>query len=132
MNPVTFLIDYIRWHYGSGIFDLLRVWGNLIWFIGHFFSTPLLLRTLFSPFMRLHEKYPEKGHFDMGYWAGTLLINMLMRIVGILVRLVFILISFLLMFVSIVLGVLFVAFWIIAPVGIVVLIMTGLSLISFA
>ncbi len=80
-----FLIQYYFWHYGKGVRNFLSLWGNFLWFAYNFFSIPLLLKTLFSPFERLSEEY-KKG-LDVGALFGTLLVNTLMRFVGALVRL---------------------------------------------
>ena len=129
MNPVAFVIAYTKWHYGNALFDIIRVWGNFLWLSLHFFSTATLVRTLFSPFMRMHEEYPEKGHFDPEYYAGTVLVNIIMRFIGFLVRAVLILISislFALLFVG---GVLFIGLWIAAPLALTSFISIGLNLI---
>jgi hypothetical protein len=72
------------WHYGRSIRSYFSVWGNFFWFAYNFFSIPLLLRTLFSPFERLSEEY-RKG-LDLSALASTLLVNLIMRLVGAAVR----------------------------------------------
>lgn len=129
MNPVAFLIAYAKWHYGHAIPDIIRVWGNFLWLSLHFFSTGTLVRTLFSPFMRMHEDYPEKGHFDPGYYAGTVLVNTLMRIVGFFVRIIFILLSLSVFSILFAIGVLFIGLWITAPAALILFISTGIGLV---
>lgn len=80
-----FLSQYSLWHYGRGVRNLLSNWLNFLWFAYNFFSIPLLLGTLFSPFERLSEEY--KGGLDIGALLGTLLVNTIMRFVGAIVRL---------------------------------------------
>lgn len=129
MNPVAFILVYTRWHYGTALFDILRVWGNFLWLSLHFFSTKTLVSTLFSPFMRMQEEYPEKGHFDPEYFAGTILVNTIMRFVGFLVRLVFILLSLIAFSLVFVLGSMFLVLWIFAPIFLTSFISVGLDLI---
>lgn len=129
MNPASLLVDYFVWHYSQALLDILRVWGNLMWFVGHFFSTPSLFKTFFSAWKRMYEEYPKKGNFDLEYMAGTFLVNIIMRIVGMVIRAVFILISLLGMFIVLFGGVLFVAFWIVAPIALVILFTSGLSFV---
>lgn len=129
MNPVAFIIVYGKWHYGSAISDIIRVWGNFLWLSLHFFSAGTLLKTLFSPFMRMHETYPPKGHFDPEYYAGTVLVNTIMRIVGFLVRSVFILLSLVSFTVVFLLGILFIGLWITAPVVLTSFISVGIDLL---
>ena len=129
MNLAAFLIVYTKWHYGNATTDIVRVWGNFLWLSLHFFSTKTLAQTLFSPFMRMHEEYPEKGHFDPGYFAGTIFMNTLMRFIGFLVRAVFILVSIFVFSIIFAIGVLFIGLWFTAPIVLVLFISTGLNLI---
>lgn len=129
INPVAFIGSYLLWHYGNALTNIVTVWGNFIWFVFHFFSTFVLLRTLFAPWERMHETYPRKGQFDPGFFFGTLLVNLIMRIVGAVVRLTFILISVALFLCVFSVGVVFIAFWMVAPVGIFYLFNMGLGLI---
>lgn len=76
----SFFLAYVKWHYGQGLRELFGVAGNFLWFISHFFSFKLLLRTLFAPWKRLGENY--SGGFDLGAFASTLVVNSLMRAVG--------------------------------------------------
>ncbi len=127
MNPITVFFGYITWHYGSALVDILRVWGNFMWFVLHFFSTFTLIKTFLSPWRRLHEVY-KKG-LDPGQLAGTFIVNTLMRMVGIIARSIFIILSLFLFSVTWFIGVCFIAFWVVAPVGIVLIFLHGLSLL---
>lgn len=129
INPVAFIGSYLLWHYGNALTNIVVVWGNFIWFIFHFFSTFVLLRTLFAPWERIHEAYPKKGQFDLEFFFGTLLVNIIMRIVGALVRLAFILISLALFLCVFSVGSLFIVFWVVAPLGIFYLFNMGLGLV---
>lgn len=128
MNPVAFAIAYTKWHYGRALLDIIRVWGNFLWLSMHFFSTGTLALTLFSPFRRMHEEYPAKGHINPGYFAGTMFINTIMRMIGALVRLLFIALSLTAFTLLIVSGILFISFWIITPFALISLITLGTNL----
>ncbi len=71
---------YVKWHYSQGLRELFSVAHNFLWFITHFFSFKLLLRTLFAPWKRMGETYA--GGFKLEEWASTLVVNSLMRLVG--------------------------------------------------
>lgn len=131
MNPVLFVTDYVRWHYGAALFDMLRVWGNLLWFIIHTSSFFDLFKTLLSPWKRMHEEKPPKGTFDPSYYVGSLTVNALMRVVGLVVRLFLITIALVLFSITFAVGVFFMLFWLIAPVAIFIIFLNGLALISF-
>jgi len=93
-----FFLAYIKWHYGQGMKEFFGVAGNFLWFILHFFSFKLLLKTLFAPWKRLGEHY--EGGLDISAFASSLVVNGLMRIVGFVTRILVLsvgLISFVLM-----------------------------------
>lgn len=75
---------YAKWHYGQGIRELIAVAQNFLWFIAHFFSFKLLLKTLFAPWRRLGESY-GRG-FNVGAYASAFVVNSLMRLVGFVTR----------------------------------------------
>ena len=76
----SFFVAYIKWHYGQGLKEFFGVVRNFLWFVVHFFSFKLLLKTLFVPWKRLGENY--EGGFDLGAFASSLIVNGLMRAVG--------------------------------------------------
>jgi len=50
---LLFSADYLVWHYGSAVRDFFGIARDLLWFGYHFFSLPVLTRTLVSPFSRI-------------------------------------------------------------------------------
>lgn len=75
---------YLLWHYTTAWTDLARLYSNGAWFLFHFFSIPILLRTLLAPWKRLHESRAAQG--GAGF-LGAFLINSITRIVGAVIRL---------------------------------------------
>ncbi len=130
MNPVLFVTDYLKWHYGTGLFDILRVWGNFLWFVIHTSSFFELLKTLFSPWKRMQEDKPSKGTFDPGYYIGSLVINFLMRMVGFLVRLVIIALAIVAFSIIFTFGAAFLLFWFVSPFAIFFIFFNGLAFLS--
>lgn len=108
-----FLSQYSLWHYGKGVRDLLSNWWNFLWFAYNFFSIPLLMGTLFSPFERLSEEY--KSGLDIGSLLGTLLVNTIMRFVGAVVRLFIILMGIFTLLVFSLVGLLVFVIWLALP-----------------
>lgn len=88
MRVIFVLIHYVWWHYTNAILELTRNYLNILSFLENFFSLSHLSRNLLSPWKRLGEEYPHR--FDPGAFISTLIVNLLMRVVGIFVRLVFI------------------------------------------
>lgn len=85
------IISWVVWHFYEMSRFLFSVWENFIWFSAGFFSVPLLIRTLFSPWRRYKWRYP-KG-FDIGEFFSTLISNIFSRIVGAFARTVLILLG---------------------------------------
>ncbi len=87
----SFLLAYLKWHYGRGLREFFGVTGNFLWFISHFFSFKLLLRTLFAPWKRMGEKY--QGGLDFGALASSVIVNSLMRGFGLVSRILVLLLG---------------------------------------
>lgn len=79
--------EVFGWLYSEGAEEFLKAWRNVHWFFYHFFSMPLLLRSLFQPLKRLKEKSGRA--FDPEKFFENLAINTIMRIVGFLIRIAF-------------------------------------------
>lgn len=118
--------DYLWWHYGAAWRDLLAIWGNFLWFVYHFFSLPVLSRTLFSPWKRLGEAYPER--FDLGGALATFFINSLMRLIGAAIRLILLGSGVLVCALVIALGLAALVLWLVVPLIIVSALVLGLAL----
>lgn len=88
MNFLLIIPYYLSWHYSQGLLDYFKVWKNLMWFLWNFFSIKILLKTFFTPFERLRERYA--GGLDMESLAASILVTTLMRIVGMCFRTVII------------------------------------------
>lgn len=72
---------YFVWHYTIAIADLRRNAKNILWFIFNFFSIEILFGSLFSPWKRLSKDVDPHSTF-----FTNLIINTLMRFVGVFVR----------------------------------------------
>jgi hypothetical protein len=124
MEFTLFLTQYALWHYGRSMRSLFSTWGNFLWFTYNFFSIPLLLRTLFSPFQRIGEEY--KHGLDLGAIFSTLLVNTLMRCVGAFARTIIIAMGIVfLAFVAVSGAMLFVA-WVLLPCIILAFLLLGI------
>ena len=119
----TLFFQYFRWHYSQGIVDMFHIIGNFLWFFYEFFSIPLLLKTYFVPFHRLNEEGPVG--LDVGKIFERLMVNGLMRIVGMLLRTGIILFGVLLLVLTFLTGLVFVLIWLIAPLVALLLLLYG-------
>ena len=117
--------SYLIWHYSAAFSGILRVWSNFLWFFYHFFSIPILFTTLFSPWKKIHEEKSVAG-FSLQEAASTFIVNTLMRVVGFFFRVALISFGLVSIFIVGLLGVIVFILWIIAPVLVIALFITGI------
>lgn len=127
MNPASIFTGYLAWHYGKAFPQMVVVYANLFWFIGHFFSLGTLFRTLFSPWKRIYELH-HRGEGAEAYFA-IIVVNILTRIVGAFVRLIFILAGLAATLVMSLSVVVFTIFWLFAPFIITLVFVLGIRLL---
>lgn len=127
MTVLALPFHYLRWHYSRALRDLLGIWMNLLWFVGNLFSVLTLFRTLIQPLKLIEE---EKGNFiaEPALFAQNLLVNIIMRIVGMSARTILLLIAFILWAVLLLAAPLIFVLWLLLPVILIVLIGIGISL----
>ncbi len=118
--------SYLGWHYSSALVAWWRIYGNLLWFLSHFFSVALLFRTLFSPWRRLAENYPRR--LAPTAIAETLVVNLLMRLVGLVIRVIFLSVALVVLATAFFLGWIVLIVWLLAPFLIPILFLTGFYL----
>jgi len=92
---------------------LLQVWKNFILFSINFFSTPLLLKTFFSPWRRYNWSYPRG--FDIQGYFETITSNLFSRFLGAICRLVLIIIGTIFQIFIIVAGAIIFLGWLFLP-----------------
>jgi hypothetical protein len=118
------LVAWLLWHFYEAPRFLLKVWGNFLRFSANFFSTPLLLKTFFSPWRRYHWSYPRS--IDVKEYANVFISNTFSRVLGAICRIVLIIFGIVFqVFVAVAGAIIFVG-WIILP-----LILLALLLFSF-
>lgn len=109
---------YIKWHYSKALAGISTITGNFIWFLWHFFSVGVLLQTFFAPWQRIHEE--RRRGLDIPGWFSTLLINLVMRCVGIFIRLIFIILGLISMMLAAFCGVIVFLVWLVLPLAIII------------
>lgn len=77
-------IQYLQWHFFDSTKRLLTIWNNFLRFNLNYWSLPLLLKTLFSPWRRYQSSY-GKG-FDIGRFFEVFTFNTISRVMGFLMR----------------------------------------------
>ena len=75
---------YLIWHFFDMPKNILRAWRDYLRFNLNYFSVPLLLKTLFSPWRKYQVSY-GKG-FDAGRYLEAFFSNLIFRIFGGIIR----------------------------------------------
>lgn len=127
MLLTTILHHYFLWHYSRAFLEIFHVWINLLWFVVHFFSLPLLLKSLFSPWKRIVE--PRGKLLDFEDFAGFVIIGLLSRVVGFFVRFTVIMTGSLVLLLTVVGGIFAYVFWLVAPVVLIGGLLVGLRML---
>lgn len=84
--------DYLSWHFVVVPAETLKAWLNFLTFNFYFFSTGVLMSTLFSPWRRMVKKKELPG-FRPDEFFNILTYNLVSRGIGATIRLFFILLS---------------------------------------
>jgi len=127
MQWLLILPGYFLWHYTIAFKNIWHIWMNIFWVTNRIFSLLLMFRTLFSPWKRIIETEGEK--FDLEDWAERKVVNIMSRLVGAMVRLVLILIGLVSLMATLLLGIGWYVFWVMAPVVIAILFLSGVYLL---
>jgi len=116
-----------RWYYGYAFKNILTAWRNYIIFTLHYFSIPLLLRTLFAPWRRDITRKPHGLDFKKIF--EYVMFNAISRGLGFLVRFFTIIFGIVFLVVVIVCGAVFFVIWIFLPLILVGLLIFAINLL---
>lgn len=78
------IFQWFRWHFIDASISILKAWRNFLLFGLNYFSIPLLLKTLFSPWHKYIWSYPRG--FDIRKYFEVWTSNLVSRFVGASVR----------------------------------------------
>ncbi len=106
-------MNYIDWHYFEIWPKILTLWRNSILFPFYYFSIPLHVKTLFSPW---HRQYvTKKLGFHLDDVIGVIFFNVFARIIGAFMRLITILYGLLFMLADSIIFIIPVIVWPLIP-----------------
>ena len=105
--------SWLAWHFYEMPRLIVFIWKDYLWFGSYFFSVPLLLATLFSPWRRYQWRYP-KG-FDIGEFFSSLVSNLFSRLIGACMRIVLVVFGIISQGIIFLIGLSIIIFWILLP-----------------
>ena len=105
---------WVSWQFIDVPKEIVRGWKNFLKFNLNYFSIPLLLKTLFSPWRRYRVSY-GKG-FDIGRYFSAFFSNLIFRMLGAILRSFLIFIGLLVEVFIIFMGLVVFFGWLVLPV----------------
>lgn len=127
MGLPIFIMEYIWWHYGTALKEIMVLERNFLWFGYHLFSIKLLLKTIISPFSRIQEGYKGLGSMEM--LMENVVANIMSRAVGLIFRTIVITVGVLFEVLLTVAILPILIFWILLPLLIPLFFLMGISYI---
>ncbi|HLP44134.1 MAG TPA: hypothetical protein VK145_02545 [Candidatus Nanoarchaeia archaeon] len=112
MQFVLLVPEYFIWHYTSAVRLTINIISNFLWFVYHFFSVPILIKTLITPIHGVGKGFAVPS-----------------QVIGFVVRLAAIFFAYTILAISVLFGILVVILWLLLPFIVMYLIVTGLKLI---
>lgn len=106
-------ISWFTWHFLEMPVFLFEAWKNYLSFGVDYFSIPLLLKTLFSPWRQYRWRYPRG--FDIGGCLATFISNMFSRLLGAIARVVLIIAGIIVQIFIVIAGIIIIVVWLAMP-----------------
>lgn len=128
MNITLIVSHYLFWHYSVALVRFTAIYRNIVFFVADFFSLSILLKSFFAPWRRLSEPYP-KDKFNLSEVMAVLVVNSLMRLVGIIMRSIIILVGLVVLVLTVFIFPLLILLWLVLPPATVLLMVAGLKLL---
>ncbi|MDP3991203.1 MAG: hypothetical protein Q8P63_02830 [Candidatus Nealsonbacteria bacterium] len=106
-------LQYLEWHFFDALKGISAGWKNYLRFNLNYWSVPMLLKTLFSPWRRYHYSY-GKG-FNIKKYFEVFTFNVISRTLGAIMRSVLIIFGLIAEVFVFLAGALVVLFWLLLP-----------------
>jgi len=122
------ILQFWKWYYTEAVKNLIKIWKNFIIFVQEYYSIPLLLKTLISPWKRDVTRKPQG--FNIKKLLEAFAFNAISRIIGFLVRSITVVFGLICLLGVIILGFIALVAWLILPLALIFLIVLGILLLA--
>ncbi len=124
---MNIFLQGLIWYFKDMSQAILRVWVNFLNFNLNYFSLPLLLKTLFSPWHRYRYFYGRT--FEVWHNIETFVFNMMSRIIGAVLRICLIILGLAVEVLIIFIGLIVLLAWLVLPLFLLFALIFGLELV---
>lgn len=121
------IFTYFSWHFLEAPRNILAAWKNFLKFNLNYFSIPLLLRTIFSPWHKYAWSYPRG--FYPGKYLEIFISNLISRILGAILRVFMIIIGILAEVFIFFSGIIMILSWLALPAFLIIGLIFGIKII---
>ena len=119
--------EYLKWHYLEISKGILAAWQNYLKFYLNYYSIPLLLKTLFSPWR--NYRWVINNNFVIQERIEVFVSNLISRLIGAMMRIFLIVFGFLIEITVIAIGLILFLFWLFLPLIMLIGFIYGLQLL---
>ena len=124
---MNIFLQGLIWYFKDMSQAILRVWVNFLNFNLNYFSLPLLLKTLFSPWHRYRYFYGRT--FEVWHNIEVFVFNMMSRIIGAVLRICLIILGLAVEVLIIFIGLIVLLAWLVLPLFLLFALIFGLELV---
>jgi hypothetical protein len=118
---------WISWYLKDVSKNYFSAYKNFLKFGLNFFSTPLLLKSLFSPWKRIGTEFPK--NFDIALILEAIFFNLFSRCFGAFFRTILIMVGLIFEVIIFVLGIVFYLLWLLSPILIILGILYSIQIL---
>ncbi len=122
-------LHWLSWHFYDMPKAILKAWRNFLWFNLNYFSLPILLKTLFSPWHRYRYSYTKP--FSFKKYINIWFFNTMSRAIGFFLRILIIISGVLIEVFIFFAGIILFFCWLLLPIFLLLLLFFGVKLILF-
>ena len=124
---MNIFLQALIWQFYDAPKEILKGWRNFLLFNLNYFSIPILLRTLISPWHKYSYSYGRV--FEVWKNIQVFVFNLMSRAIGMIFRIIFIVFGILVEILILVIGAIVLIGWLLLPVFILAGFLLGVGLI---